>query len=162
LVFVHDDVLIVDFFWLDKLVVGFSKFDILGVAGNKRRSRRQPSWAFIDDKFTWDDRVNLSGVVGHGKGFPCQLSVYGVYGQECKLLDGVLLATKKGILDRSKVSFDERFDFDFYDLDLCRQAESRRLRLGTVPLGIVHASPGNFGTERWRASYDKYLQKWGD
>jgi Glycosyltransferase like family len=160
LVFIHDDVFIVDFFWVDKLYWGFERFDILGLAGNKRRVPRQPSWAFIDEKFTWDQPSNLSGMVGHGRQFPCQLSVYGQLGQQCKLLDGVLLATKKSTLEKNDICFDENFDFHFYDLDLCRQAEERNLRMGTIPLGVIHESGGAFGSPQWRKNYDKYLMKW--
>jgi hypothetical protein len=160
LVFVHDDVFIVDFFWIDKLIFGFQIFDILGLAGNKRRVPRQPSWAFINEKLVWDQPSNLSGVVGHGQQFPCQLSVYGQPGQPCMLLDGVLLATKKSTLEKNAIRFDERFDFHFYDLDLCRQAEDKNVRMGTIPLGVIHQSGGAFGSPQWKKNYDKYLIKW--
>ena len=123
---------------------------------------RQPSWAFIDDKLTWDTPEHLSGAVGHGRQFPCQLSIYGQLGKPCNLLDGVLLAVKKATLDASAVRFDERFDFHFYDLDFCRQAETKTLRMGTIPLGIVHQSGGNFGSPQWLAGYEKYLKKWNE
>ncbi len=96
LVFVHDDVTIADFFWIDKLMLGLQRFDVVGLAGNKRRIARQPAWAgFVDDKLTWDDRANLSGIVGHGDGFPCAIDVFGDVMQPLKLMDGVLLATRK-------------------------------------------------------------------
>lgn len=159
-VFVHDDVFMVDFYWIDKLMWGFERFDILGLAGNKRRVPRQPSWAFIDERLTWDQPSNLSGMVGHGREFPCQLSVYGPIGQPCKLLDGVLLASKKSTLEKHNMRFDERFDFHFYDLDFCRQAEQKSLRMGTIPLGIIHQSGGSFGSPHWKKNYEKYLMKW--
>jgi GT2 family glycosyltransferase len=162
MVFVHDDVFIVDFFWIDKLLFGFQNFDVLGLAGNTRRLPRQPSWAFVDDKLTWDTPENLSGVVGHGQQFPCQLSIYGQLGKLCKLLDGVLLAVKKSTLDAGNICFDERFDFHFYDLDFCRQVEMKNLRMGTIPLGIVHQSGGNFGSPQWRMGYERYLKKWNE
>lgn len=162
LVFVHDDVFIIDFFWIDKLMWGFQNFDVLGLAGNKRRVPRQPSWAFIDDKLAWDQPSNLSGMVGHGQQFPCQLSVYGQTGQPCKLLDGVLLATKKSTLEKNAIRFDERFDFHFYDLDLCRQADERNVRMGTIPISIIHQSGGAFGSPQWKKNYDKYLTKWNE
>lgn len=163
LVFVHDDVFIVDFFWTDKILTGFQTFDILGLAGNKRRMARQPGWAFIgerDGKFAWDEASNLSGVIGHGSQFPCQLLIYGLLGQQCKLLDGVLLATKKSTLEHNAIRFDERFDFHFYDLDLCRQAEERNVSMGTIPLGVIHQSSGAFGSTSWKKNYEKYLMKW--
>ncbi len=162
LVFVHDDVTLADFFWVDKLLLGFSKFEVVGLAGNKRRVARQPAWAFIDDKFTWDDRVNLSGIVGHGDGFPCALDVYGDVMQPLKLMDGVLLAAKKNTFARSGVRFDERFMFHFYDMDICRQFEKKNVSMGAAPLGIIHASGGAFGGPEWRAGYETYLEKWRD
>lgn len=69
LVFAHDDIYLPDFYWPDHIYNALQHFDIVGVAGNKRRVPGQPSWAFVDDKFTWDARANLSGVVGHGHGF---------------------------------------------------------------------------------------------
>ena len=162
LVFVHDDVTLADFFWVDKLMFGFTKFEVLGVAGNKRRVARQPAWAFVDDAFTWDDRSNLSGIVGHGQGFPCELTVYGDVMQPLKLLDGLLLAVKKKTLVSNDVKFDEQFKFHFYDMDICRQFEAKNVSMGTVPLGVIHGSGGAFGGPEWRAGYETYLEKWRD
>jgi len=161
-VFIHDDVFIIDFFWIEKILWGFQNFDILGVAGNKRRVPKQPSWIFVDQSFTLDHLSNLTGAVGHGRGFPCQLSPYGPPGQECKLMDGVLLSVRKSTFEKHGMRFDERFDFHFYDLDLCRQAEQHGVRMGTIPLGIIHESGGQFGTPPWKNGYHKYLAKWGE
>ena len=161
-VFVHDDVALVDFFWVDKLLLGFSKFEVLGLAGNKRRVARQPAWLFLDDRLTWDDRSNLSGIVGHGQGFPCGLSVYGDVMQPLKLLDGLFLAVRKKTLTASGVKFDEQFKFHFYDMDICRQFEAKNISMAAVPLGVIHASEGAFGDHAWRDGYRAYLEKWRD
>lgn len=162
IVLVHDDVLLADFFWIDKILNGLKVFDVVGVAGNRRRVPRQPGWAFIDDKFTWDHKSNLSGIVGHGDGFPCNLSVYGEIMKNCKLLDGVFIATKKKVFRENDIKFDEKFKFHFYDMDVCRQFEQKNVSMGTIPLGLIHASGGGFGGPEWRASYDAYLAKWKD
>ena len=160
IVFVHDDVHLLDFFWMNHLMIGLTSFDVVGVAGNRRRVPRQPSWAFIDDKFTWDVASNLSGIVAHGKEFPFSLSVYGPPMQQCQLLDGVLLAARAKTL--KDLFFDERFGFHFYDMDFCRQAEQKKLKLGTIPLSLAHESGGAYGSAPWRHSYETYLAKWGD
>jgi GT2 family glycosyltransferase len=161
LVFLHDDVHLCDFFWMDKLREAVAQFDIVGLAGNVRRLPAQPSWFFRDMTFTPDDAQNLSGVVGHGKGFPCdKISVYGPPARECKLLDGLLLAADSERLIASGVSFDEQFDFHFYDLDFCRQAEARGLRMGTWPMSVIHESGGAFNTPPWRAAYERYMHKY--
>lgn len=162
LVFVHDDVLIIDYFFLDRLMHGLARFDLLGVGGNKRRLPRQPAWAFVDDQFTWDDMAFLSGAIGHGKEFPCPLSIYGPPFQSCKLLDGVLLAAKRKSFAETGIRFDPQFKFHFYDMDICRQFETNNLRMGTIPLSIVHESGGPFGTPSWREGYQRYLAKWGE
>jgi hypothetical protein len=162
LLFIHDDVWLNDFYWHARIAQGLQAFDVLGVAGNRRRLPRQPGWAFVDDSFTWDERSNLSGCVGHGKGFPAPLSLFGPSGQSCKLLDGLLLAADSRVLHEKGLRFDPAFAFHFYDMDFCRQAELRGLRMGTWPLSVVHESGGAFGTPAWRSAYRGYLEKYGD
>jgi hypothetical protein len=161
LVFIHDDVYLSDFFWHKHLFDGLRVFDIVGVIGNKRRVPNQCSWLCIDDKLTWDAMDNLSGVIAHGTGFPPQrYEWFGPPCQEVKLLDGLMLAARSETLLSSKVGFDERFDFHFYDMDFCRQAENRCLRMGTWNLSLIHESRGNAGDPSWREQYQKYLSKW--
>lgn len=161
LVFAHDDIHILDFYWMHAIFNGLDNFGIIGVAGNKRRVPFQPSWAFINEKFNWDAPENLSGVIGHGSRFPPEdLSVFGPPFQEVKLLDGVFLATFSETLIKNHIRFDENFKFHFYDMDLCRQAEVRGIRMGTIPLSLIHESGGYFGSEGWKNSYADYLKKW--
>jgi hypothetical protein len=95
LVFIHDDVHLLDFYWPARIAQGLARFDILGLAGNRRRVAGQPAWRFLDDKFTRDQRENLSGVVAHGKSWPADyISAYGDPGYEVKLLDGLMLAAR--------------------------------------------------------------------
>jgi hypothetical protein len=32
--------------------------------------------------------------------------------------------------------------------------------MGTFALPVIHESGGNFGSEGWRRSYERYLEKW--
>jgi hypothetical protein len=163
IIFAHDDLLILDFFWYSRLIDGLNKFDIIGLAGNKRRVAKQPSWAFVDEKLRWDSKINLSGVIGHGNGFPPKkLSIYGKPRQKVKLLDGLFLAVRLDTLYKNKLRFDERFDFHFYDMDFCRQAEVKNLTCGTWDISIIHQSGGNFSSDSWKLSYKEYLSKWVD
>jgi tetratricopeptide (TPR) repeat protein len=164
LVFVHDDVHLSDYYWADHLLEGLREFDIVGLAGNRRRAPQQASWMYLNDQFQRDADENLSGVLGHGEGFPNlkQLSVYGEPRQECKLLDGVFLAVRSTTLFNRNLRFDPRFEFHFYDLDFCRQAEIRNLRMGTWPISVIHASAGNLGCDEWWEAYRAYLSKYGE
>lgn len=163
LIFAHDDIYITDFFWVDQVVDSLNHFNLVGIAGNKRRVPKQPAWAFIDEKFTWDHPENLSGLVGYGKGFPpVNLSFFGPLRQPVKLLDGVILITHSNTLKRSGIRFDERFDFHFYDMDICRSFESKGLTMGTWSISLVHESGGGFGSDCWKTAFQKYLEKWGE
>jgi GT2 family glycosyltransferase len=160
LAFVHDDVWIDDYFLADRVVAGLETYDLIGVAGNRRRVRNQPAWPVVDDKFTWDDRSNLSGSIAHGADPFGRISFYGAAPAECELLDGVFLAAKKSLLIAKELRFDPRFDFHFYDMDFCRSARGKGLRLGTWPICLTHQSAGAFGTEPWLTKYRLYLEKW--
>jgi len=163
LIFAHDDLHILDFYWFYRITAGLKKFSVIGLAGNRRRVPRQPSWAFVDTNLTWDAPENLSGVVGHGKSFPpSNLSFFGSPRQQVVLLDGLLLASESETLLTNNLMFDERFKFHFYDLDFCRQAEMKKITCGTWDLSLIHESNGNLGSDAWNASYQQYLEKWGD
>jgi len=163
LLFIHDDVHLCDFHWADRLREGLGVFDVIGLAGNRRRLPRQAGWGMIGEKLIGESRENCSGTVGHGQGFPADsIDVFGPSGQRVVLLDGVFLAVRSETLQSNSLRFDERFDFHFYDLDFCRQAERAGLTMGTWPISIVHESKGGYVSDSWRRGYDTYLQKWGD
>jgi hypothetical protein len=99
LVFMHDDLHLLDYFWYDRIKEGLKFFQVLGLVGNKHRAPRQPSWACKDTSFTWDKTENLSGVLGHGKQFPpSYFDIFGEPRKQVKLLDGMLLATESKTL----------------------------------------------------------------
>ncbi|MDO8715027.1 MAG: glycosyltransferase [Polynucleobacter sp.] len=162
LIFAHDDLHILDFHWMHAIFNGLNHFGVVGLAGNKRRVPLQPSWAFIDENFTWDSLSNLSGLVAHGKSFPPEIiNNFGPPFEEVKLLDGLLLAAFSEVLIKKDLKFDELFKFHFYDLDFCRQAENKGIKMGTIPLSLIHESRGSLGPEEWRQGYQNYLRKWG-
>jgi GT2 family glycosyltransferase len=162
LVFVHDGVNLVDYYWPERLLAGLAQFQIVGLVGNRRRLPRQPSWCFKDERFAWDDFEQLSGFIGHGAELPCRFTRFGVVGAECKLLDGRFLAARSDLLLSHDLWFDEAFDVDFHDVDFCRQAEAKGLRMGTVPICVLHESPDQPRSADWTASYRRYLAKWGE
>jgi hypothetical protein len=168
LLFVHDDVYLADFFWAERLREGLSRFDVIGVVGNRRRVARQPSWFFSAfdrerDTLTKDNVENFCGAVGYGGGGQLEgIDTFGASGQAVKLLDGLFLATRSTTLWEKSVRFDERFPFHFYDLDFCRQSERAGLAMGTWPVSVVHRSKGSFGGEDWHRGYERYIEKWGD
>src|SRR5689334_17850884 len=49
LVFIHDDVWIDDYYFPDRLVDGLARFDVVGVAGNRRLTVEHVGWPYVDD-----------------------------------------------------------------------------------------------------------------
>jgi GT2 family glycosyltransferase len=144
------------------VIAGLEAFDVLGVAGNRRRVPGQRAWHFVEAPGKIEDRKTLSGWVAHGKQPLGRITTCGPVPAECELLDGVLLAAKlRTLLDRS-VRFDPIFDFHFYDLDFCRSARRAGLRLGTWPICLTHQSGGSFESPAWLAADANYVRKWGD
>jgi tetratricopeptide (TPR) repeat protein len=164
LVFLHDDIYLSDFYWAEHLQKALQSFDIVGLVGTRRRLPGQVSWMYLDEQWTSDSYDYFSGVLGHGDPFPNlkQLSVYGEPGVEVKLLDGVLLAAHSRTLIQHALRFDPRFQFHFYDMDFCRQAELRQLKMGTCAMSLVHASAGQLGGEGWQEGYRAYVAKYGE
>lgn len=163
IVFLHDDVWLADEDLYGKLKAALARFDVVGVTGNVRRIAYQPSWAFSgarDGKIIWDHDY-LSGAIRHGSADHHENTSFGPSPARCELLDGVFLACRRNVLVRRQVRFDERFDFHFYDMDLCRIARHAGLKLGTWPIDLVHQSEGAFGSEGFMKAYASYLDKWG-
>ena len=161
LVFMHDDLWIDDYYMIQRVLEGLEQFDIIGLAGNRRRAAHQPAWHYVNMQFQWDDPENLSGVISHGPHPGGKVQYYGSAPAACELLDGVFLAAKKSTLMEHNVRFDPRFDFHFYDMDFCRTARQNGLRLGTWPICMTHQGAGVFGTPEWRRNHETYIAKWG-
>jgi GT2 family glycosyltransferase len=89
------------------------------------------------------------------------MSVYGVPHQPCALLDGLMLVPRSTVLNERGVFFDPQFPFHFYDMDFCRQAELKGLKMDTATIKVIHSSGGTFGSPQWAAAYQCYLRKYG-
>lgn len=157
-VFLHDDVRLDDFHLAERLTEALRVYDLIGVAGNRRRSPGQPGWGFVNAQGQWDEPQYLSGCVAHGESG--RVTRFGDSPADCELLDGLLLAARVDRLRAASVAFDPRFRFHLYDLDFCRSARAAGLRLGTWPLALTHQSAGNFDAS-WREALPVYFEKWG-
>lgn len=159
LVFVHDDVRIDDWAVATRLVESLRHFDVVGVAGNMRRTPRQEAWCLMGDTRS-HDLAYLSGAIRHGDG-DGKVTNYGPVPREVKLLDGVFLAVRAATLQRTGVRFDVGFAFHFYDADFCRACELAGLRMGTWPIALTHRSAGGgWKSREWDEAYARYLSKW--
>ncbi len=165
IVFVHDDVWIDDVFLAEHLHEALLRHDVVGVAGSRNRIPLQAAWPFPKKTGEWDRRDNLLGAVAHevaGKNVADQVTSYGAARGSARLMDGVLFAVRGSVAIPAGLRFDELFPFHFYDLDFCRSAEQRGLRLGVWPLAITHLSGGNFSGLDWHAAWASYASKWNE
>ncbi|MDP3210642.1 tetratricopeptide repeat protein, partial [Methylotenera sp.] len=160
LVFVHDDVWIDEANFVDTLIAGLERFDVIGVAGNKRRLPNQPAWLFVDTALNWDEPEYLSGTVSHGLYAFGEDKFYGDVPAACELLDGVFIATTKSALNGAHIRFDHQFDFHLYDVDFCRSAREAGLSLGTWPIKLTHHSKGAFGSPHWAQKCQVDFNNW--
>src|SRR5262245_45600569 len=179
LLFVHDDVYLHEPVpvLLAQLELALERFDVVGLAGSRGSAPDAVSWGLdFDERLEyrgWQSGkdhpdVQLSGIVSHANPMnplgdgppPLQLSIYGDTPMPCTLLDGLFLAAKAGTLQDAGAFFDPMFRFHLYDLDFCRTAASKGLRLGTWPLTVTHASGGGFDSADWKTAAMLYRQKW--
>ena len=157
LIFCHDDLSLPPQPLEPTLHRGLARFDILGLAGNSR-DQQHLAWHLHPDNLGWDFPY-LRGEMRHGKPDAPQKDVYGLNDAAVSLIDGAWIALRPARLLEADVHFDERFQFHFYDLDLCRWARERGLSIGVVPLPCVHASGGSFGSEAWQREARHFCQK---
>ena len=170
LVFLHDDLCIDDWQVGQRLEEALDVFDVVGVAGNRRRQPHQETWWMLPSRLVegkrildrWDHEF-LSGAIAHGQPPYARPHMYGACPSPVALLDGVFLAARASQLQRTAVRFDPRLAFHHYDLDFCRSAAVAGLRIGTWPIALTHASGGDsVQSPAWAESVEVYLRKWGD
>ena len=161
LVFVHDDVWVDDWFISHRLNEALAVYDVVGVAGNTRWMPMQQNWFLAGDTHEVDSE-HLSGGVAHGHLDQSMVFRYGTAPAAAQLLDGVMIAVRAESLKSTGVRFDTAFDFHFYDTDFCRSCSAAGLCLGTWPIALTHASPGQYKSREWNLAYERYLKKWGE
>ena len=157
LVLTHDDVVITDYNWVEKLKQALKQYDVVGLAGGTNAALGEPAlWHIMCPK------NNLSGDVQHiapnGEIFNTHFGNNG----RVLLLDGLFLAFNPKKILEAGVSFDETCPakFHFYDLDFSLQCNRAKLKLGTTNIEVVHSSPGlKSYTEEWLAGQKWFLDK---
>jgi hypothetical protein len=164
LAFVHDDVYIHDWFVGARLTNALREFDLVGVAGSVNPQLKYPSWGLSFDEGLnptgWQNGLVSSGAVNHFD-YACPSFVaFGDTPARCKLLDGLFLAVSVKKARQFGLRFDSQFSFHCYDLDFCRSAEGKDLKIGTWPIAVTHGSAGDFTSESFKKAARKYIKKW--
>jgi hypothetical protein len=158
--FLHADVKINDLHFFDKIIA--SKFDLIGVAGATAIDLRKTplSW-YVGVRDAGDRR----GMIFHDINGNIQLDVYGPHrllqSSRCLCIDGVCMVMNRKALD-SSIRFDERFTYDFYDMDLSFDATvNHKLSIGIEPLLITHYSIGEgILNDSYKVAEKAFRDKW--
>lgn len=148
IIFVHDDVLVEDLFFEEKLDLAFEKFDIVGLAGSKKCDLAQPpAWHLMSD------RSEHLGEVAHSKDKVVWTTCFGPTNGRALVLDGLFLAVNVKKLLETNTKFDERFKFHHYDITFCLKANKNKLKMGVAPIKVTHFGLGDsMNTPEWHHS----------
>ena len=162
LIFSHDDILILDDEFANKIVERLEAYDLLGFAGTSR---------LIDGLWSSAGQPHIHGVISHAKpGNPqLTLDLFGVSQwpvvDGIQAVDGVCMATRRDVAE--KIGFDAlNFDgFHHYDIDFSFAAHLSGYRLGICcDIPLIHESSGGFDSDdhqkyeaRFREKYRKHL-----
>ena len=159
-VFAHDDLYIDDLKLKGKLDLAANGLDIIGLAGCLNPKIQKPAlWHLMSDQKDWRGHVahtvDERGVM--------QMTVFGPTPSRVAIIDGLFIAVKlKNVLDVGW-KFNENFSFHHYDISSCIDANKLKLKVGVVPINVVHDSPGlsDYNNTSYQESEKKFLQLYG-
>lgn len=160
IVFVHDDVYIDDALFINKIEEGFNEgYDIVGTAGGINPIIKAPTlWHIMCGQ------GNLRGAVSHFNEENSQIWVtsFGPMPSRVTLLDGLFLAINTKRILEVNWKFNENYDFHLYDLASSLDANKKKLKLGVLPIHLVHKSPGlsNLNNETFQRNQAKFLKEY--
>jgi hypothetical protein len=152
IIFIHDDVLIEDLFWEEKLNIAFEKYDIIGLAGSKKVDLSKPAaWHLMSN------REDHCGEVAHSHEKKVWTTCFGPSESRVLVMDGLFIAVKvKKLLD-TNTRFDERFSFHHYDITFCLKANKNKLKMGVTPIRVVHFGLGDsMNSKEWQDSSETF------
>ena len=166
--FMHDDVLIRDADFYERLIKAHEEGEVVGVAGATRiqlplRMDVPTSWVALAREVEPDTnavRIHASGSVIHQTADKKQLQTpfYGVYPTTAKIIDGLFMSFDiKECLER-EFRFDERFTFHHYDLAASLRALKCGMTVYISDIILQHDSHGNYASKEWTASHEKFVK----
>jgi hypothetical protein len=157
LVFVHDDVIIEDLFFKEKLCSAFEKYDIVGLAGTKSCdvNSEMSAWHLMSP------RNNFVGEVCHSHDKLFWTTPFGKTPSRALLIDGLFIGVNVNRLLETNTKFDEDFEFHHYDISFCLTANQNKLKIGVYPIKVTHFGLGNsMNSPEWFNSSIKFKQKY--
>jgi hypothetical protein len=156
--FVHEDVKLLDPNFVSKLELMFSEkkdVGLVGVVGVTELSENCRWWDNKPDK--------LKGHIIQENGQQAYHMVKGMvgYSDDLVAVDGLCFAVRADLL-LGGLRFDDTFKgFHFYDLDICCQILSMGHKIAIADILVLHKSIGDISkSEGWMENKDKFFKKW--
>lgn len=151
--FVHDDVELEDLFLYEKLLD--SPYSITGLAGAK-------SFNIQSEKLAWHlsaPREDCVGEVAHISEGRVWTTVFGPTKSRAVTIDGLFIACKVKDLVEKGLTFDENFNFHFYDIAFCLRANEKKVTCGVLPIRVIHHGLGDsMLTEDWEQASKRFRE----
>jgi hypothetical protein len=158
IIFIHDDVMITDLFFEEKVLLAFERYDIIGLAGSKScdLSSEHPAW------HTMTKREDMVGEVAHSSQGKVWTTVFGPTESRALILDGLFIGVNVNAALEKGLTFDERFGFHHYDITFSLRANEKKIKAGVFPLSVIHFGLGDsMNTEGWKESAKKFKEIYG-
>jgi hypothetical protein len=151
--FVHDDVVLEDIFLYEKLTQ--SPYSITGLAGAK-------SFNTQAEKLAWHlcaPREDYVGEVSHINEGKVWTTIFGPTKSRSLTIDGLFIACKIKDLKEKDLTFDENFNFHFYDIAFCLRANQKSVTCGVLPIRVIHYGLGDsMLTNQWEEANIKFKE----
>lgn len=158
--FVHDDVWLDDGLLVHKLIEGHKKYDIIGVAGGVEPQIKAPAlWHIMCGGFG----PKLRGQAGHYvTETQSMVTPFGPTPDRVAIIDGVFMSVNTAKVKSANWMFNENYTFHHYDIASCLDANKLRLKIGVVPINVIHLSPGLRSLEdtKFQESQRKFLSEY--
>jgi len=138
--FCHDDVYFDDAMLEAKLEKYHKDYDIVGVAGGNNCKIHAPAlWHLMCGGFS---SGNLHGAVAHLHNGRSMTTPFGPVPERTAIVDGVFISVNVKKVKEAGWRFNENYDFHLYDISSCLDANKKKLKVGVVPIHLIHQSPG--------------------
>lgn len=158
--FVHDDVYIDDLKLRGKLYEAKNNYDIIGLAGCLSPVVKKPAlWHMMSDRSNWRGfvaHVNQNDIT------TINMTSFGSTPSRVVMIDGLFMAVNLKRALETGWRFNEQYSFHHYDLASCLDANKLKMRLGVIPVSVIHASPGlRQSNLEFNTSQEKFIQQYG-
>lgn len=157
-VFMHNDVTILDPLFEKKLKLVFNKFPavaVVGVIGTKVLNQGGGWWMCNRPEQSFGHIMQ-----GHPDGSAHHMVDNIGFCKDMVSVDGCLFAVRADLLLSGTLKFDHRFDgYHFYDADICVQAKALGYDVAVADILIRHESEGQLDPN-WFTNRDIFINKW--